>query len=96
MARLQVNYYNAAILPQTARILGATQLNYNAMQTGVFRLLLAKRDQIQAGQRYIQALQSYWQTIVQYKQLMNGRLPSGSAPMGAVQSAAAGGESGGH
>ena len=96
MARDQVNYYNRAILPQTARILGATQLNYNAMQSGVFRLLLAKRDQIQAGQRYIQALQSYWQTIVQFKQLMSGRLPSGGAQMGMVQTAGSGGESGGH
>lgn len=96
MARKQVNYYNRAILPQTAKILSATQKNYNAMQSGVFRLLVAKRDQIQAGQRYIQALQSYWQTIVQYKQLMSGRLPSGSAPMGAVQTASTGGESGGH
>ncbi len=96
MARQQVNYYNRAILPQSAKILKATQLNYNAMQSGVFRLLLAKRSQVQAGQRYIQALQAYWQTIVQYKQLMNGRLPSGGAQMGSVQTASAGAESGGH
>ena len=95
MARQQVRYYNKAVLPQTARILKATQLDVNAMQAGVFRLLLAKRDQIQAGQRYIQALQAYWQAVVQYKQLMSGRLPTGGAPMGAVQVADGGGGGGG-
>ena len=96
MARQQVHYYNKAVLPQTAKILTQTQLNYNAMQLGVFQLLQAKREQIQAGQRYIQALQAYWAARIQYKQLMSGRLPSGGAQMGSVQTASAPAEGGGH
>ena len=95
MSHKQARFYEKAVLPQTAKILNATQVNYNGMQLGVFRLLVAKRDQIQAGQRYIQALQAYWQARVQYEQLMSGRLPSGGG-MGSVDTASAPAESGGH
>ncbi len=96
MGRQQVHYYDKAVLPQTQKILTATQQNYNAMQLGVFQLLLAKRDQIQAGQRYIQALQAYWRARIQYKQLMSGRLPAGGAQMGPVAAANAPADAGGH
>ncbi len=96
MAHKQAHYYEDAVLPQTAKILNATRGNYNAMQMGVFRLLTAKRDQIQAGQRYIQALQAYWQAQVQYQQLMSGRLPAGGGGMAAVATAGAAADGGGH
>jgi len=96
MSRKQARYYEKAVLPQTAKILNATQVNYNGMQLGVFRLLLAKREQIQAGQRYIQALQAYWQARVSYQQLMSGRMPSGGGGMQVSPSSSAPAESGGH
>ncbi|MCF6199092.1 MAG: TolC family protein [Hyphomicrobiaceae bacterium] len=96
MTHKQTHYYERAVLPQTAKILNATQVNYNAMQLGVFRLLLAKRDQIQAGQRYIQSLQAYWKARIAYEQLMSGRLPSGGASMGSLNTASAPADSGGH
>ena len=96
MTHQQTHYYREAVLPQTAKIVAATQVNYNAMQLGVFRLLTAKKNQIQAGQRYIQALQAYWQARIQYEQLINGRMPSGGGGVGSVQTASAPAESGGH
>ena len=96
MTHQQTHYYREAVLPQTAKIVAATQVNYNAMQLGVFRLLTAKKNQIQAGQRYIQALQAYWQARIQYEQLINGRMPSGGGGVGSVQSASTPAESGGH
>ncbi len=97
MGRKQVEYYNRAVLPQTQKILTETQKNYNAMQLGVFQLLLAKRDQIQAGQRYIEALRSYWTARIQYQQLMSGRIPAGGGgAMGPVAAAAAPADAGGH
>ncbi len=96
MTHKQTHYYERAILPQTAKILKATQVNYNGMQLGVFRLLVAKRDQIQAGQRYIQSLQAYWKARISYEQLMSGRLPLGGASMGSINTASAPADSGGH
>ena len=89
-------FYKKAVLPQVQKILAATHREYNGMQTGVFRLLLAKRGQIQAGQRYIQALLGYWQAHIQYKQLMGGRMPQGGGGMGSVQTSSAPAEGGGH
>jgi len=52
--------YRTTLLPLRSRIIQQTQLEYNAMLTGVFQLLLAKRDEIDAGASYIEALRDYW------------------------------------
>lgn len=97
-AHKAVMYYQRAILPQQARLLLATQQQYNAMQEDVFRLIRAKREQIQAGRGYIDALRSYWRSRSNYQQLRSGRLPDGEG--GSVMVAAAagggGGDDGGH
>lgn len=96
-AHKAVMYYQRAILPQQARLLLATQQQYNAMQEDVLRLVRAKREQIQAGRGYIDALRSYWRARSNYQQLRSGRLPEGGG--GAVMIAAAGGgggDDGGH
>lgn len=48
------------VLPRRAEILDETQKEYNGMQIGVFQLLQAKRDQIDAGRQYIERLRDYW------------------------------------
>ncbi|MBU2532231.1 MAG: TolC family protein [Alphaproteobacteria bacterium] len=96
-AHKAVLYYEHAILPQQARLLQATTQQYNAMQEDVFRLIRAKREQIQAGRGYIDALRSYWRARSNYQQLKSGRLPDGGG--GAVMVTAAnggGGDAGGH
>jgi cobalt-zinc-cadmium efflux system outer membrane protein len=44
------------------------------MQIGVFQLLQARRDQIDAGRAYVQTLLEYWQARAALDQLMAGRL----------------------
>ena len=88
-AHKAVTYYERAILPQQARLLLATTQQYNAMQEDVFRLIRAKREQIQAGRGYIDALRAYWRARSNYQQLRSGRLPDGGG--GPVMVAAAGG-----
>ena len=96
-AHKTVMYYQRAILPQQARLLKATTQQYNAMQEDVFRLIRAKRDQIQAGRGYIDALRSYWRARSNYQQLKSGRLPDGGGGAVMVASAGAGGgQEGGH
>lgn len=79
-ARRTAEYYRTTILPLRSEILHETQLNYNAMQVGVFQLLLARQQQIDAGQRDIQALRDYWIARTNLDTILHGRLtmPSGA------------------
>ncbi len=69
------------ILPLSKKLLDGTQLDYNAMQTGVFGLLNAKREQLAAGQAYIQAVEDYWKTRARYEYLLAGGSPEIAMPM---------------
>ena len=66
--------YQDEILPLQEKILEQVQLQYNAMQVGTPRLLLAKQQQIDAGRDYIQALYNYHVARVAFDQILSGRL----------------------
>ena len=55
-ARRQALHYLDTVLPLQDQITNETLLQYNAMQVGVFQLLVAKQQQIDAGRRYIESL----------------------------------------
>ena len=93
-ARKTVQYYRKALLPQTERVLRETQRQYNAMQEGVFRLIRAKRDRIEAGRGFIGALQTYWRARIAIRQLLSGRMPPGGGGMAVAAAAPAGGGGG--
>ncbi len=67
-------YYREVLLPLRERVVALTQLQYNAMQTGVFELLQTRRQLVEAGVEYIQVLQDYWLGRMQLEQILNGRL----------------------
>jgi outer membrane protein, heavy metal efflux system len=69
-------YYRDILLPLRERIVNETQLQYNAMQRGVFELLRAREQQIQTAVAYIEALRDYWLAHTNLDQLLSGRLPS--------------------
>lgn len=69
-------YYRDILLPLRERIVNETQLQYNAMQLGVFELLRAREQQIQAAVAYIETLRAYWLARTDLDQLLSGRLPS--------------------
>jgi cobalt-zinc-cadmium efflux system outer membrane protein len=54
-------------------------LPFNAMNLGVFQLMQAKRDQIEAARAYVQALREYWTARAEVDQLLAGRLPRRAA-----------------
>ena len=96
-ARTSADYYTGAMLPQQARLLQATQQQYNAMQADVFRVIRARRDQIQTSRSYIGALKTYWRARVNFQQILSGRLPVGAGEVMVTAAApGAGGEAGGH
>jgi cobalt-zinc-cadmium efflux system outer membrane protein len=69
-------YYRDMLLPLLERIVNETQLQYNAMQLGVFDLLRAREQQIRVAVAYIETLRDYWLARTDLEQLLGGRLPS--------------------
>ena len=82
----RARYYRDILLPLRERIVHETQLQYNAMQLGVFELLRAREQQIQAAIAYVDTLLDYWLARTDLEQLLSGRLPSrrwcGDGPQG--------------
>jgi outer membrane protein, heavy metal efflux system len=74
-ARQTALYYGNTVIPQSQRLLDAAQRQYNAMQIGVFQLLQAKQNQIQAAEAYVGALTTYWRERWQFAQILSGKLP---------------------
>lgn len=72
------------LLPLRQQIVDETQLQYNAMNAGVFQLLQAKRDQIEAARAYVELLREYWTLKTQMDQLLAGRLPAGGPALAAA------------
>ena len=70
------------------------QLQYNAMQVGVFQLLLARQQQIDTAQRYVESLRDYWLAHTEVEQLLKGRRmelgASIAEPMAAAPASAGG------
>ncbi len=85
-ARQTALFYRDEMLPLQGQILEQVQLQYNAMQIGTPRLLLAKQQQIDAGREYIESLYNYHVARAKFDQIINGRLVLGtgevSSPVG--------------
>jgi cobalt-zinc-cadmium efflux system outer membrane protein len=75
-ARDRALYYRDILLPLHERIVNETQLQYNAMQIGPFQLLRARKQQIETGVAYIEALRDYWLGRGDLGQILSGRLPN--------------------
>ena len=75
-ARTTATLYHDEILPTQEKLLEETQLRYNGMLAGVFQLLQAKRDQIDAAAQYVQSLRNYWMARAELARAVGGRLPS--------------------
>ena len=76
-ARGRALHFKRVILPLRTFIVEETQKEYNAMLVGVFELLQSKRDQIDAGRQYIEALRDYWIARSELEQIAGGRLVEG-------------------
>jgi outer membrane protein TolC len=96
-ARERALYLKTTLLPMRERILNETQLQFNAMNTSVFQLLIARRDQIEAGRSYVEALREYWVAKADLEQLLAGRVPEGATTGPSIAAtASSAGEAAGH
>ena len=85
-ARLAAVYYQNEILPLRHDIVERVQLQYNAMQVGTPRLLLAKQQEIGAGRTYVQSLRNYHAARVELDQILAGRLLKSTSVIGSISS----------
>lgn len=76
--RDRVLYVRDILLPLRERILNELQLQYNAMQFGVFQLLRAREQQVETAVAYIESLRDYWLARTDLGQILMGRLPVGN------------------
>jgi len=63
------------ILPLKNNILEETKLRYNGMLEGIYDLLVDAREQVIAGQTYIDALKDYWVAHAELERATGGTLP---------------------
>lgn len=75
-ARDRALYYRDILLPVQERIVNEAQLQYNAMQIGIFQLLRDRERQIETGAAYVEALREYWLARTDLALMASGRLPS--------------------
>ena len=73
-ARKKAEYYQREILPLQAKMFEQTQLQYNGMFKSVFQLLKAKKNQIESGEEFIEALKDYWLARTELELALGGRI----------------------
>lgn len=95
-ALARARQYQAVILPAEREVLQQTLLQYNAMQIGVFQLLSARRELLDAQLAYVNTLKEYWTAQAGMEALAQGRVVRGSEPSSSVDSIASTGAEGGH
>ena len=95
-ARENVLLQRKKVLPLSNKVLQGMQLEYNAMQIGVFDLLAAKREQLAVGVAYIEAVEDYWKTRAAYEYLLAGGSPEIAMTPSASMSSGQGSGEGDH
>ncbi len=66
--------YVAVIVPARARVLEQTELQYNAMQVGIFQLLEARRAVLAASLRRVETLREFWIARAAFDALLAGHV----------------------
>lgn len=82
--------YQRVVLPLREKVVEHTQLQYNAMQLGLYVLLDAKQAQIEAYRAYIETVRDYWMARAELEQLVGGLLPGVATPQAAPPAPAPG------
>jgi len=81
-AHARARQYQAVIVPAQRQVTEQTLLQYNAMQLGIFALLAARREQLDAELAYVDTLREYWSASAELDALLAGRrampVPSGA------------------
>ncbi len=77
-AYAEAKHLRDVVLPQRERIVRETLKQYNAMNASTFELLSARRDLVDAGRQYIEALRRFWRASSDARALARGAMPRAS------------------
>ncbi len=72
--RRTAEHYRDVLIPVRERIVAESQRHYNFMLIGVYRLLEAKQDEIDAYREYVEAVRDYWLARIDLERAVGGRL----------------------
>jgi cobalt-zinc-cadmium efflux system outer membrane protein len=75
MQRNIIDHYRHTLLPIREQIVDLKLKNYNYMLTGAFDLIMAKQQEFEAYQKYIEAIRDYWFIRADLQRALGGRLP---------------------
>jgi cobalt-zinc-cadmium efflux system outer membrane protein len=73
-AHRSAEHYRTVLLPLREKSVKESQLRYNAMLLGVFQLLQARREQINAYRDYLDTVRDYWITRAELERATGGSL----------------------
>ncbi len=73
-ARRQAQYFKRIIIPLAEQITSYTTLQYNAMQLGVFTLLMTKQIELNKKIRAVETQRDYWIIKTELETLLNGHM----------------------
>jgi len=71
-AHAEARHMFDVVLPLRQAVLDETLLQYNAMNATTFELLAARRELVDAGQQYIDAVRRYWSAMAEATALRRG------------------------
>lgn len=69
----RASQYQAVIVPAQARVTAQTLLQYNAMQLGIFQLLQARREELDAQLALVATRREYWSAAAELEALLAGQ-----------------------
>jgi outer membrane protein TolC len=72
-AHARARFLRQVLLPLRTRVVEEAMLRYNGMLAGPFQALDAKRQEIEAGARYIEAMERFWLARTTLDQALQGR-----------------------
>jgi outer membrane protein TolC len=71
-AHARARQYDAVIVPAQVRVMEQVVLQYNAMNLGVFQVLQARREQLDAELARVETRREYWTTVAALEALLAG------------------------
>jgi cobalt-zinc-cadmium efflux system outer membrane protein len=71
-AHAEARHVREIVLPLRQQIVDETLKHYNAMDADPFQLIVARRDLVEAGHEYLEALRRYWRAMTEVTALERG------------------------
>lgn len=79
--RTVAEHYASCLIPARERVVEQAQRYQNYMLIGQFELILAKRDEYDAYQQYLEAVRDYWIARAELRRAAGGRALAGEPPI---------------